>query len=202
MVGVVDYGAGNLRSVETALHRLGTDFFITARPEEVGKADRLLVPGVGEARAAMGGLGARGLEGPLRDFWQSGRPFLGICIGSQVIFEHSEERDTPCLGFLPGVVRRFPASGGLKVPHMGWNGVQWSVPHPLFEGLTPGDYFYFVHSYYPKPADDSLVLAQCDYGVRFAAAVGRGNLLAVQFHPEKSGPQGLRLLANFLAWAP
>jgi glutamine amidotransferase len=150
----------------------------------------------------MEGLGERGLEPPLREFWQSGRPVLGICIGSQVIFEYSEERDTPCLGFLPGCVRRFSAAAGLKVPHMGWNGVEWSAPNPLFEGLAPGDYFYFVHSYYPQPAEGSLVLAECDYGVRFAAAVGRGNLLAVQFHPEKSGPQGLRLLANFLAWAP
>jgi glutamine amidotransferase len=167
MVGVVDYGAGNLRSVETALRHLGSEFFVTSRPEEIGRADRLLVPGVGEARAVMEGLGERGLEPPLREFWQSGRPVLGICIGSQVIFEYSEERDTPCLGFLPGCVRRFSAAAGLKVP-----------------------------------AEGSLVLAECDYGVRFAAAVGRGNLLAVQFHPEKSGPQGLRLLANFLAWAP
>jgi glutamine amidotransferase len=202
MVGVVDYGGGNLRSVETALRHLGADFFIAVRPEDIGRADRLLVPGVGEARAAMEGIQARGLERPLQEFRRSGRPFLGICIGSQVIFEHSEERQTRCLGFLPGSVRRFPTVPGLKVPHMGWNGVSWAEPQPLFAGLTPGDYFYFVHSYYPQPAEDSLVLAECDYGVRFAAAVGRGNLLAVQFHPEKSGASGLRLLANFLDWSP
>lgn len=200
MVGVVDYGAGNLRSVETALRHLGAEFVVVSRPEAVLRADRLLVPGVGEARAAMEVLRASGLDRALRDFLQSGRPILGVCIGSQIIFEHSEERDTPCLSFLPGVVRLFASAPGLKVPHMGWNSVSWSTGHRLFAGLASEAYFYFVHSYYPQPADSSLVLAECEYGLRFAAAVGRDNLLAVQFHPEKSGPQGLRLLDNFLRW--
>jgi glutamine amidotransferase len=202
VIGVVDYGAGNLRSVETALRYLGVEFFVSPRPEEVRKADRLLVPGVGEARAAMEALKASGLDTALWDFWRTGRPFFGICIGCQLIFERSEERDTPCLGFLPGTVRRFAPSSSLKVPHMGWNGVTWSADHPLFSGLIPGDFFYFVHSYYPKPDDGALVLAECDYGGAFAAAVGRDNLLAVQFHPEKSGPRGLKLLGNFLSWNP
>jgi glutamine amidotransferase len=122
-----------------------------------------------------------------------------------VIFERSEERDTPCLGILPGEVRRFPASlreAGLKVPHMGWNRVFARGDHPLLAGIQEGSYFYFVHSYYPQPADPALVLAECDYGLRFAAGVGRDNLAAFQFHPEKSGSPGLRLLANFLEWKP
>jgi len=202
VLGVVDYGAGNLRSVETALRHLGVDFHVSSRPEDLRSADRLVVPGVGEARAAMGALRKSGLDSALWEFFRSGRPLLGVCIGCQIIFESSEERSTACLGFLPGTVRRFPALPGLKVPHMGWNNVSWSAAHPLFAGLESGCYFYFVHSYYPEPAPGSPALAECEYGLRFAAAVERDNLAAVQFHPEKSGPQGLRLLANFVAWKP
>jgi glutamine amidotransferase len=204
-VAVVDYGAGNLRSVEIALRHLGADFASTRRPEELGRAPRLIVPGVGEARAAMEALEAGGLDGAIREFVASGRPVLGICLGAQIIFQRSEERDTPCLGLLPGTVRRFPAglkAAGLKVPHMGWNRVFKRDAHPLLAGIPDGSFFYFVHSYYSDPADPALVLATCDYGLRFAAGVGRGNLAAFQFHPEKSGPSGLRLLANFLAWVP
>jgi glutamine amidotransferase len=208
MLGVVDYGAGNLRSVETALRHLGVEYFVSSRPEELPRAERLVVPGVGEARAAMGALTASGLDAALGEYLRRGRPLLGICIGCQLIFERSEERSTTCLGFLPGTVRRFPALPGLKVPHMGWNDVFWCVEHPLFSGVDSGSYFYFVHSYYPDPAAGSpsaagsVTLAECEYGIRFAAAVGRDNLAAVQFHPEKSGSQGLRLLANFLGWNP
>jgi len=214
-VAVIDYRAGNLRSVETALRHLGADFAVTGQPRELGRARRLLVPGVGEARAAMEALAENGLGEAVREFAASGRPVLGICLGSQVIFERSEERDTPCLGLLPGVVRRFPAAlreAGLKVPHMGWNrvhpvhrpnsGLRPGGPHPLLAGVPDGEFFYFVHSYYPEPAAAELVLAECDYGLRFAAGVGRGNLAAFQFHPEKSGAAGLRLLANFLGWEP
>lgn len=202
---VIDYRAGNLRSVETALRHLGADFRITERPEEVLRADRLIVPGVGEARAAMEVLEPGGLAAAVREFVASGRPTLGICLGTQVIFERSEERDTPCLGILPGTVRRFPPTmraAGLKVPHMGWNRVFARGAHPLLAGVPDGSYFYFVHSYYPQPADQVMVLAECEYGLRFAAGVGRGNLAAFQFHPEKSGEPGLRLLANFLEWRP
>ncbi len=204
-VAVIDYQAGNLRSVETALRHLGAEFCITARPEEALGAERLLVPGVGEARAAMEVLDPGGLGQAVREFAASGRPVLGICLGAQVIFARSEERDTPCLGILPGTVRRFPPSlrqAGLKVPHMGWNRVFARGGHPLLDGVPDGSWFYFVHSYYPQPADPGLVLAECEYGLRFAAGVGRGNLAAFQFHPEKSGSPGLRLLANFLEWRP
>ncbi len=204
-VAVIDYQAGNLRSVETALRHLGAEFRITGRPEEALGAERLVVPGVGEARAAMEVLDPAGLGEAIRQFVASGRPTLGICLGAQVIFERSEERNTPCLGILPGEVRRFPPSlreAGLKVPHMGWNRVFTRVSHPLLAGVPDGSYFYFVHSFYPQPADLELVLAECDYGLRFAAGVGRGNLAAFQFHPEKSGAPGLRLLANFLSWEP
>jgi glutamine amidotransferase len=204
-VAVIDYQAGNLRSVETALRHLGAEFRVTARPEEALAAERLLVPGVGEARAAMQALDSVGLAQAVREFAASGRPTLGICLGAQVIFERSEERDTPCLGILPGEVRRFPTSLrriGLKIPHMGWNRVWRRTGHPLLAGVPDGSYFYFVHSYYPYPADAALVLAECEYGLRFAAGVGRGNLAAFQFHPEKSGTPGLRLLANFLQWEP
>jgi glutamine amidotransferase len=204
-VAVIDYQAGNLRSVETALRHLGAEFRITAHPEEALRAERLLVPGVGEARAAMEVLDPAGLGQAVREFVGSGRPTLGICLGAQVIFERSEERDTPCLGIFPGRVRRFPPSlreAGLKVPHMGWNRVWRRRAHPLLAGVPDGSYFYFVHSFYPQPADPRLVLAECEYGLRFAAGVERGNLAAFQFHPEKSGTPGLRLLANFLSWEP
>jgi glutamine amidotransferase len=204
-VAVVDYRAGNLRSVELALRHLGADFACTRRPEELGSARRLIVPGVGEARAAMEVLETDGLAQAIREFTASGRPVLGICLGAQVIFERSEERDARCLGLLAGTVRRFPSSlpsAGLKIPHMGWNRVFRRTAHPLLAGIPDGAFFYFVHSFYPQPADPGLVLADCDYGLRFAAGVGRGNLAAFQFHPEKSGADGLRLLANFLAWEP
>jgi glutamine amidotransferase len=204
-VAVIDYQAGNLRSVETALRHLGAEFRVTGRPEEALRAERLLVPGVGEARAAMEVLDPAGLGEAIREFVRSGRPTLGICLGAQVIFERSEERSTPCLGILPGEVRRFPPSlrrAGLKVPHMGWNRVLRRGSHALLAGVPDGSYFYFVHSFYPHPTDPMLVLAECDYGLRFAAGVGRGNLAAFQFHPEKSGAPGLRLLANFLSWEP
>ncbi len=199
---VVDYQAGNLRSVQTALEHLGADFAVTDRPQEVERASRLIFPGVGEARAAMTELQRTGLDAAIRGFHASGRPLLGICIGCQVVFARSEERDTRCLGILPGEVLRFPRAEGLKVPHMGWNRLFQVRPHPIFAGIPDGTFFYFVHSYYPLPAVREEILAESEYGRRFAAAVGRDNLAAVQFHPEKSGPAGLRLLANFLAWEP
>lgn len=160
-VAVIDYQAGNLRSVETALRHLGADFRVTARPEEALRAERLVVPGVGEARAAMEVLDPAGLGEAVREFVRSGRPTLGICLGAQVIFERSEERNTPCLGIFPGEVRRFPPSlrqAGLKVPHMGWNRVFARAAHPLLAGVPQGSYFYFVHSFYPQPADRKSVV--------------------------------------------
>ena len=141
-----------------------------------------------------------GLDAALRDFLLSGRKILGICIGCQVIFDRSEERDTECLGLLAGTVRRFPREGGLKVPHMGWNTVHFTRDHPVFAGIPQDSSFYFVHSYYPAPADEAVVAAWTEYGVSFASCIARGNLVAFQFHLEKSGPLGLRLLSNFLSW--
>jgi glutamine amidotransferase len=199
---VVDYRAGNLRSVETALNHLGARFRISTSPEEVAAAERLIVPGVGEARAAMEQLSVSGLDQAMLEFWRAGRPLLGICLGCQIIFDQSEERSTRCLGFLPGAVGRFTPQPGRKVPHMGWNRVFQRRPHPLFGTITDGAFFYFVHSYYPQPAEAEVVIGECEYGPRFAAAVARDNLAACQFHPEKSAENGLRLLANFLSWKP
>ena len=199
---VVDYRAGNLRSVETALRHLGADFSISGSPEEVDTAERLIVPGVGEARAAMEQLAVTGLDRAIDAFWRTGRPLLGICLGCQIIFDRSEERSVRCLGFLAGKVRRFSPEPDRKVPHMGWNRVFQARSHPLFEGIPDGAFFYFVHSYYPQPSEAETVIGECEYGLRFAAAVARDNLTACQFHPEKSAANGLRLLANFLDWKP
>jgi glutamine amidotransferase len=199
---VVDYGSGNLRSVETALRFLGAEFRISASPEEVLAAGRLIVPGVGEARAVMEELSASGLGQAIEAFWHAGRPFLGICLGCQIIFDLSEERSIACLGLLPGRVAQFSSGPGRKVPHMGWNRVYQSRSHPLFDSVADGAYFYFVHSYYPVPKDERVVIGECEYGLRFAAAVARDNLVACQFHPEKSGSNGLGLLKNFLCWDP
>lgn len=199
---VVDYRAGNLRSVETALQHLGAEFRVSDDPVEVAAAERLIVPGVGEARAAMEQLSASGLDQAIDEFWRAGRPLLGICLGCQIIFEQSEERSTRCLGFLTGTVERFTPEPGHKVPHMGWNRVFQRHSHHLFSGIADGAFFYFVHSYYPQPAEGEVVIGECEYGVRFAAAVARDNLAACQFHPEKSAESGLRLLANFLSWKP
>lgn len=205
-IAVVDYKAGNLTSVALALRHLGRDPLITQRPEEVATAERVVFPGVGAAGAAMENLGELGLREALRDVIRRGRPVLGICVGCQVIFDHSEEDDgTDCLGIIPGVVRRFVFPEGIsrKIPHMGWNAVHFDGDHPVFRNLPPDSQFYFVHSYYPEPRDDGIVHGRAVYGgIRFAAAVARGSVAAVQFHTEKSGPPGLRLLDNFLSWSP
>ena len=199
-LAVIDYGAGNLTSVENALRHLGASFFVTSQPADLARAAGLIFPGVGEAAASMAVLRRTGLDEALRSFFASGRKVLGICIGCQVIFERSEERNTECLGLLEGTVRRFPALPGLKIPHMGWNGVRFTREHPLFEGIPQGSSFYFVHSYYPSPGSDDLTAAETDYGVTFPSCIARGNLAAFQFHVEKSGAVGLRLLRNFLDW--
>ncbi len=197
---VLDYGAGNLSSVQNVLRHFGADFIVTSRPSDVESASTLIFPGDGEAAASMGELRRTGLDDALRSFHAAGKKMLGICIGCQVIFSHSEERDTQCLGLLPGDVRRFPRSKGLKVPHMGWNAVRFRVDHPVFQGLPQDSSFYFIHSYYPVPADASQAAAETDYGETFVSAVAARNVVAVQFHPEKSGPVGLRLISNFLKW--
>ncbi|MFN8585872.1 MAG: imidazole glycerol phosphate synthase subunit HisH [Dehalococcoidia bacterium] len=200
-VVIVDYGAGNLRSVARAVAHAGVDAVVTSDAQAVADARALIVPGVGAAADTMANLRAGGLVEPIREYIASGRPFLGVCMGMQALFEVSEEGGShECLGVLPGRIVRFPH--GLTVPHMGWNNVRLRAPHPVFEGVEQDAFFYFVHSYHPRPADDAHVIAETEYGgVTFPAVVGRDNLVATQFHPEKSGADGLRLYANFLRLA-
>lgn len=203
-VVVLDYGAGNLRSVVNALRRLGCAHDVSSDPAEAARADRLVFPGVGGAGSAMSVLARTGLDGALREVYRSGRPLLGICLGSQIVFERSEEGDTPCLGLLPGRVRLLPscdqAGGKLKVPHMGWNVVRRLREHPVLSGVPDGTAFYFVHSYYIDPALASAVLAVVEYGRSIPAVVGSGSFVATQFHLEKSGEPGLAMLRSFLRW--
>ena len=199
-VVVVDYGAGNLRSVARAIRHAGREPLVTADPRAVEGARALVLPGVGAAEDTMAHLRAGALVEPIREYIASGRPFLGVCMGQQALFEVSEEGgEHECLRVLAGRIVRF--SQGLTVPHMGWNTVELRYAHPVFEGVPSGSYFYFVHSYYPRPADDGVVLGETEYGLRFASVVARDNLVATQFHPEKSGEHGLRLYANFLRLA-
>lgn len=196
-VVVVDYGAGNLHSVSRAVVNAGTRPLVTSNPAYLEEADALIVPGVGAAADTMANLRRSGFVEPIREYIASGRPFLGVCMGQQALFDVSEEGgEHECLGILPGRVVRF--SNGLKVPHMGWNQVRIAQPHPIFEGIEDGSYFYFVHSYYPKPENADVVVGETDYGVTFASVIARDNVVATQFHPEKSGEAGLRMYSNFL----
>jgi len=197
-VVIVDYSAGNLRSVERAVARAGFEPLISGRPEDVAAAGVVIVPGQGAAADTMRNLRERGLVEPIREHIAAGRPFLGICMGLQALFTASEEGgEHECLDVIPGRVRRLPK--GLKVPHMGWNSVRQGKPHPVFDGIPDGSYFYFVHSYYPDPEDGSVVIGEVDYGLTFACAVAVDGLVATLFHPEKSGELGLRLYENFLS---
>ena len=209
-VAIIDYGMGNLRSVAKAIEHVapGHEVFVTSDPERVAAAERVVFPGQGAMPDCMRELDARGLRRAVVAAAAS-KPFLGICIGQQMLFAHSAEGDVPGLGILPGEVVRFPedrmqaADGGrLKVPHMGWNEVWQSGPHPMWDGIPDGERFYFVHSYFVVPADGALTAAETDYGLRFTSAVARANIFAAQFHPEKSAAAGLRLLANFIRWQP
>ena len=194
---VVDYDAGNLRSVQRALEAVGEHPRVTSDPRDIEYAEALVLPGVGSAQDCMRKLDVRGLIQPLRDYAASGRPFLGVCVGLQLLFEGSEEGGgVACLGILPGTVKRFPQVNGLKVPQIGWNDVAFQRAHPLLEEIPNGAYFYFVHSYYAEPTPQ-LTIASAEYGVEFAAIVARDNVVATQFHPEKSADFGLRLYANF-----
>jgi len=204
MIAIVDYQGGNLASVLRALDHLGHEATITADPDVIRRADRVIVPGVGAARATMRNLRAAGLDAVLRDeVYARGVPLLGICIGVQIIFDHSDEEDTDCLGLLPGRVVRFPTEvngARLKVPQIGWNQVHFRTPHPIFAGVPDGSSFYFVNSYHPVPATNEVIYATTEYGVEFASVVGRNNLVATQFHLEKSGEPGLKMLDNFCRW--
>jgi glutamine amidotransferase len=200
MIAIIDYGRGNLGSVEKAFERVGIPAVVTEDPRAVDEAEAVVLPGDGAFHDAMANLAARGLIDPLRRALDGARPFLGICLGYQLLFSASEEfGEGRGLDVIPGVVRRFPP--GRKVPHMGWNRVEHDGSLALFEGIPSGAHFYFVHSYYPElaGAGAGFALAWCEYGVRFAAAVQHGRIHATQFHPEKSQRWGLRLLENFAA---
>ncbi len=201
MIAIIDYKGGNLTSVQMALHEVGEDSVITANPAEILAADRVVFPGVGAAGAAMEEISRLDLAPVLRRYLDSGRPFLGICVGCQIILDWSlEDGRTPCLGFLPGGTGVFAPSVECKVPHMGWNQVDYVRNHPVLAGIPTGADFYFVHSYFPKPGG-SHVIAETGYaGVAFPSIIGKDNLIACQFHVEKSGPVGLRLLRNFAQW--
>ncbi|NTV11732.1 MAG: imidazole glycerol phosphate synthase subunit HisH [Zoogloea sp.] len=209
-VAIVDYGMGNLRSVAKAVEHVAPDAHIevTADPARVLAADRVVFPGQGAMPDCMRELDARGLRPAVLQAAHE-KPFLGICIGLQMLFEHSEEGNVPGLGVFAGEVKRFPEAAmvgpdgaRLKVPHMGWNEVRQSVPHAMWEGIPDGERFYFVHSYYVAPVDPGVAAAHTDYGVPFTSAVAQANIFAVQFHPEKSAQAGLELLANFIRWKP
>ena len=208
-IAVVDYGMGNLRSVTKALQHVAADraeVVLTDRPEVVQGADKVVFPGQGAMRDCMRELTASGLRDAVLDAARQ-KPFFGICVGAQLLLDHSEEGDTPALGFYPGAVKRFPAEqmrdaqgNKLKVPHMGWNEVRQHRPHPIFHGVANGARFYLVHSYYMAPQDDTLALGETDYPFAFASVIGRDNVFATQFHPEKSADAGLKLLENFVGW--
>ena len=197
---IIDYQAGNLTSVVRSLKALGVEGTVTQDPAVVAQASRVIFPGVGAAGKAMATLRELGLDQALRQILARRIPILGICLGAQIILEHSEENDTACLGLLPGRTRALPRGEGLKIPHMGWNRVRFLSDHPVFKGLPEGAEYYFVHSYYPAPAESTMVLGVTDHGIEFPSAIGWRNLVATQFHPEKSGRFGLQILENFLAW--
>ena len=203
MITIIDYKAGNLTSVQLAFQALGIEAKITDDPAVVLAAQQIVFPGVGAAGASMDSLHRLDLAEAIKTQISRGIPFLGICVGMQVLFEFSEEDEgVPCLGVIPGRVKRFcPSQAKYKIPHMGWNRVRFKTPHPLLTGIENESEFYFVHSYYPAPTEADTIFGQTDYAeVNFASIVGKDNLLATQFHPEKSGRIGLKLLENFTRW--
>ena len=198
MIAIIDYGMGNLRSVQKAFEKVGCPVLITDDPGQAAQAAGLVIPGVGAFADAMANLDRLGFTGVIRSAARSGKPVLGICLGMQLLFASSEENGFfPGLAVLPGRVIKFQLPVGWKVPHMGWNQIQPVNASPLLDGIEGGSYFYFVHSYYVLPEDLAVVQAVTDYRVQFPAVVGRGNVFGVQFHPEKSSDQGLLLLKNF-----
>jgi len=197
MITIVDYGAGNLRSVVNAITRLGYQSKITSNPNEVLSAQTIILPGVGAAADTMQNLKALDMVEPIRQFIAEGRPFFGVCIGLQILFTGTEEGGWhECLNIFSGRVRKLLS--GLKIPHMGWNQVKQRDFHPVFEGIPDEANFYFVHSYYVEPDDKSLVAGETEYGIPFCSAIAKGNLIGTQFHPEKSGEFGLRMYDNFI----
>jgi glutamine amidotransferase len=208
MIAIIDYDAGNLASVARAVSHLGYANVVTRNVEEIRSADRIIFPGVGAAGSAMNSLKCLGIDAVLHEAFNQGKPMLGICLGTQIIMGYSEENQTPCLGIIPGIVRAFSPdlrdSDGkrLKIPQMGWNSVQPVKDHPVLAGLKETEEFYFVHGFYPEPAHSDYIVGTTHYGIQFASVVGYRNILATQFHLEKSGKPGLALLNNFCQWMP
>lgn len=205
MIAIIDYNAGNITSVARALQNIGQDFVITDDTKRLDMASRVIFPGVGAAGEAMAYLREKKLDDWLKKYIKTGKPLLGICLGTQIILDYSEENDTKCIGLVPGSTKRFPdklTSDGqlLKIPQMGWNSVKLRRSHPVFENVSPEAEFYFVHSYYPTPSDEAAVLGTTDYGIIFSSVLAKDNLVAMQFHPEKSGRPGLQILKNFCTW--
>ena len=198
-VTVVDYDSGNLRSLSKALEKAGAQPQVSADPRVLLESDAVVLPGVGAGDAAMRALHGRGLVGPLCEFVASGRPFLGICLGLQLLMDSTDEGGVQCLGIIHGKTRRLPE--GLKVPHMGWNQVKFRRAHPVFEGIPESVNFYFVHSYYAEPTDEDLVAGITEYGIPFCSIIVRDNVVGTQFHPEKSSALGLRIYENFVRFA-
>ncbi len=198
MIAIIDYGAGNILSVQKALDHIGCENAVTSDASVIADADGAVLPGVGSFGDAMDHLAASGLVGAVKEFAASGRPFLGICLGLQVLFDRSEESPgAQGLSLMPGQVKRFPSDMGLKIPHIGWNSIEYNPACPLFRGLPENPYVYFVHSFYLEAQDKDVVSATAAYGIPFHAAVWKDNVFATQFHPEKSGGVGLQILRNF-----
>jgi glutamine amidotransferase len=205
MIAIIDYNAGNITSVARALHSIGQEFIITDDAAKLEAASHVIFPGVGAAGEAMAYLRQKKMDNWLKTCFQSGKPLLGICLGTQIILDTSEENHTDCIGLVSGSTRRFPANlaaagHALKIPHMGWNSVSFRREHPVFADIPGEAEFYFVHSYYPAPTNDAAVLGTTEYGITFCSVLAVGNLVAMQFHPEKSGRPGLQILKNFCAW--
>ncbi|OGO20366.1 MAG: imidazole glycerol phosphate synthase, glutamine amidotransferase subunit [Chloroflexi bacterium RBG_16_50_11] len=201
MITIIDYNAGNIRSVLRACAEAGAKAITTSDPKIVAKAAKIIFPGVGAAPSAMVYLTKMGLDTALKNAFKAGVPVLGICLGAQIVLNSSEEGPQKCLGLVPGKTVRFKLKDkSLKIPHMGWNEVKVVKPHPLLDGIKPGDEFYFVHSFYPQPVAKQNIYAVADYGGNFCVALGYKNLFAVQFHPEKSGRLGLQMLERFTRW--
>lgn len=207
MISIIDYKAGNLTSVKRAVSYLGYESVITSDSEILDKSERIIFPGVGSAGSAMDSLRKMGLDKTIKMAFSQGKPILGICLGTQIIMNFSEERDSKCIGLIPGSVKAFDKNMRqddykLKIPHMGWNRVLIQKKHPVLKGILEEHEFYFVHSYYPSPERDEFVLGVTNYGISFASITGYKNLIATQFHLEKSGRPGLSILNNFLKWNP
>lgn len=199
MIAIIDYGAGNILSVQKALDYIGCENTVTSDPAVIAAADGAILPGVGSFGDAMDNMQARGLVGATKEFAASGKPFLGICLGLQVLFDSSEESEgVQGLSLLSGAVKRFPADMGLKIPHIGWNSITYNKECPLFKELPENPYVYFVHSYYLQAERADVVAATANYGIDFHAAAWHNNVFATQFHPEKSGSIGLQILRNFV----